>query len=92
MCMLIIFWKKSTFFIVSLIGRYVILLADKNIMCQDILINVIDGSESERWKLRFGVNQERHRFLPVLPARAMAVQVKRGHQTCYFQQLQLFHK
>ena len=26
------------------------------IMCQDILINVIFGCESELWRLRFGVN------------------------------------
>ena len=33
-----------------------------NIMCQDILINVIFGYESGLWRLRFG---ERHICLPV---------------------------
>ena len=33
-----------------------------NIICQDILINVIFCCESELWRLRFGVNW--HRFLP----------------------------
>ena len=27
-----------------------------NIMCQDILINVILGCENEPWRLQFGVN------------------------------------
>ena len=36
-----------------------------NPMCQDILINVIFGCESELWRLQFGMNQEWHRFLPV---------------------------
>ena len=30
------------------------------IMCQDILINVIFGCESELWRLIFGVNLEQH--------------------------------
>ena len=54
---------KPIYFILVILRRHTIRLAIT--MCQDILINVIFGCESELWKLQFGVNRERHTFVSV---------------------------